>query len=35
MMPAGGREQVKDHDAIYFGAVGAPDVPDHISTLGP
>ena len=28
MMPADGREQIKGHDAIYFGAVGAPDVPD-------
>ena len=34
MMPADGREQIKDHDAIYFGAVGAPDVPDHISLWG-
>ncbi|KAI9710828.1 MAG: hypothetical protein M1828_002026 [Chrysothrix sp. TS-e1954] len=24
-------EQLKRHDAIYFGAVGWPDVPDHIS----
>jgi len=24
-------EQLKKHDAIYFGAVGWPDVPDHIS----
>ena len=34
MMPVDGREQIKDHDAIYFGAVGAPDVPDHISLWG-
>src|SRR5580692_12901717 len=34
MMPADGREQIKDHDAIYFGAVGAPDVPDHITLWG-
>ena len=34
MMPADGREQIKDHDAIYFGAVGSPDVPDHISLWG-
>jgi len=34
MMPDGGREQIKDHDAIYFGAVGSPDVPDHISLWG-
>ena len=24
MMPEGGRERIKDHDAILFGAVGAP-----------
>jgi tartrate dehydrogenase/decarboxylase/D-malate dehydrogenase len=34
MMPDDGREQIKDHDAIYFGAVGSPDVPDHISLWG-
>ena len=34
MMPADGREQIKNHDAIYFGAVGAPDVPDHITLWG-
>src|SRR5580693_6915188 len=34
MMPADGREHIKDHDAIYFGAVGSPDVPDHISLWG-
>ena len=34
MMPDNGREQIKDHDAIYFGAVGSPDVPDHISLWG-
>ena len=34
MMPADGREQIKNHDAIYFGAVGAPEVPDHISLWG-
>lgn len=27
-------EQLKKHDAIYFGAVGWPDVPDHISLWG-
>lgn len=30
-MPDDGPEQLKAFDAIYFGAVGAPDVPDHIS----
>ena len=34
MMPDDGREQIKGHDAIYFGAVGSPDVPDHISLWG-
>ncbi len=34
MMPADGLEQIKGADAIYFGAVGAPDVPDHISLWG-
>jgi len=34
MMPVDGREQIKGHDAIYFGAVGAPDVPDHVSLWG-
>ncbi|KAF9889857.1 hypothetical protein FE257_006947 [Aspergillus nanangensis] len=30
-IPDGGLEDLKKHDAILFGAVGAPDVPDHIS----
>ena len=34
MMPADGLAQIRGHDAIYFGAVGAPDVPDHISLWG-
>ncbi|MGA2795612.1 MAG: tartrate dehydrogenase [Roseiarcus sp.] len=34
MMPQDGRDQIRNHDAIYFGAVGAPDVPDHISLWG-
>src|SRR5437764_726672 len=34
MMPENGRDQIKDHDAIFFGAVGAPDVPDHITLWG-
>jgi tartrate dehydrogenase/decarboxylase/D-malate dehydrogenase len=34
MMPVEGRDQIKGHDAIYFGAVGAPDVPDHVSLWG-
>jgi tartrate dehydrogenase/decarboxylase/D-malate dehydrogenase len=34
MMPADGLMRIKDHDAIFFGAVGAPDVPDHITLWG-
>ena len=34
MMPVDGREQIKDHDAIFFGAVGAPDVADHVTLWG-
>jgi tartrate dehydrogenase/decarboxylase / D-malate dehydrogenase len=34
MMPADGLETLKRFDAIYFGAVGAPDVPDHITLWG-
>jgi len=30
-IPDGGLEELKKFDAIFFGAVGAPDVPDHIS----
>ncbi|MGI4792857.1 MAG: tartrate dehydrogenase [Janthinobacterium lividum] len=34
MMPADGRDHIAKHDAIFFGAVGAPDVPDHITLWG-
>ncbi|HEV2559296.1 MAG TPA: tartrate dehydrogenase [Microvirga sp.] len=34
MMPENGRDLIKDHDAIFFGAVGAPDVPDHVTLWG-
>ena len=33
-MPDDGMAQLAQHDAIYFGAVGWPDVPDHISLWG-
>jgi tartrate dehydrogenase/decarboxylase/D-malate dehydrogenase len=33
-IPAGGLEELKQFDAIFFGAVGAPDVPDHVSLWG-
>ncbi|MEG1012314.1 MAG: tartrate dehydrogenase [Ruthenibacterium sp.] len=31
MMPQNGLDTLRSFDAIYLGAVGAPDVPDHIS----
>ena len=31
MMDADGLARLQDFDAIYFGAVGAPSVPDHVS----
>ncbi|WP_018700731.1 tartrate dehydrogenase [Amorphus coralli] len=34
MMPEDGVETLKPFDAIFFGAVGAPDVPDHITLWG-
>ncbi|WP_298233226.1 tartrate dehydrogenase [uncultured Azohydromonas sp.] len=35
MMPQDWKEQIGGHDAIYFGAVGAPDlVPDHEAVWG-
>ena len=34
MMPKDGIAQLKDSDAIFFGAAGAPGVPDHISVWG-
>jgi tartrate dehydrogenase/decarboxylase/D-malate dehydrogenase len=33
-IPDGGLEKLKTFDAILFGAVGAPDVPDHVSLWG-
>src|SRR3982750_2566565 len=33
-IPDGGLEELKKFDAIFFGAVGAPDVPDHLSLWG-
>ena len=33
-IPEGGLDQLKKCDAIFFGAVGAPDVPDHVSLWG-
>ncbi|MFB4313897.1 tartrate dehydrogenase [Actinomadura sp. 21ATH] len=34
MMPGDGLETLRDFDAIYFGAVGWPSVPDHVSLWG-
>jgi tartrate dehydrogenase/decarboxylase/D-malate dehydrogenase len=34
MMPEDGYDVLKAHDAILFGAVGSPDVPDHITIHG-
>jgi tartrate dehydrogenase/decarboxylase/D-malate dehydrogenase len=33
-IPEGGLDEVRRCDAIFFGAVGAPDVPDHVSLWG-
>src|SRR5262245_26502092 len=34
MLPADGVLQLRDQDAILLGAVGAPEVPDHVSLWG-
>ncbi|MBK1696054.1 tartrate dehydrogenase [Rhodovibrio salinarum] len=34
MMPADGLDQLRDAHAIYFGAVGDPGVPDHVTLWG-
>jgi tartrate dehydrogenase/decarboxylase/D-malate dehydrogenase len=34
MMSEDGLDQLKAHDAIFFGAVGDPDIPDHITLQG-
>ncbi len=34
MMPADGLQILRPFDAIYFGSVGDPDVPDHITLWG-
>ncbi|MFP3381713.1 tartrate dehydrogenase, partial [Bacillus sp. SIMBA_069] len=31
MMPESGLDTLKDYDLILLGAVGAPEVPDHVS----
>jgi tartrate dehydrogenase/decarboxylase/D-malate dehydrogenase len=34
MMPEDGIPRLRDHDAIFLGAVGYPGVPDHVSLWG-
>jgi tartrate dehydrogenase/decarboxylase/D-malate dehydrogenase len=34
MMPPDGWEQLQKHDAILLGAIGHPDVPDHVTLHG-
>lgn len=34
MMPADGIDQLREHDAVLLGAVGRPDVADHVSLWG-
>jgi tartrate dehydrogenase/decarboxylase/D-malate dehydrogenase len=34
LMPDDGLGQLRGFDAIFFGAVGAPDVPDHVTLWG-
>ena len=34
LMPEDGTAQLKGFDAMFFGAVGAPDVPDHVTLWG-
>ena len=34
MMPENGRDQIRKHDAILFGSVGHPEIPDHITLWG-
>ena len=34
MMPADGRERIRNHDAILFGSAGYPEIPDHVTLWG-
>ncbi|MBI1776682.1 MAG: tartrate dehydrogenase [Proteobacteria bacterium] len=34
MMPEDGLDRLRPFDAIFFGAVGAPDLPDHVTLWG-
>src|SRR5260370_42307049 len=31
ILPADGWDQLRQHDAILFGAIGSPDVPDRVT----
>ncbi len=33
-MPDDATDQIKQHDAVLFGAVGSPDIPDHLPVWG-
>ena len=34
MLPEDGLRRIGEHDAVFLGAVGRPDVPDHVSLWG-
>ena len=34
MMPGDGWDILRRHDAVFLGAIGSPDVPDHITLHG-
>ena len=34
MMPASAIDELRGYDALYLGAVGSPDVPDHVTLWG-
>ena len=34
MMPEDGLDELRGHDAVFLGAVGHPDVPDHVTLRG-
>ena len=34
MMPEDGLARLSDYDAVLFGAVGDPDIPDHVTLQG-
>ena len=34
MMPEGALDRLAEHDAVFLGAVGHPDIPDHVTLRG-